>query len=113
MPTSDKPITPPTAGSGDPSRSLADLLPKTEAGQPVTRAEVKPAKLLAALDRLEFTPLDERRQLDLLRAYELVFIRLGEPDAVASARIAAKRPHLTVRHCGVPVDKASDSRTPS
>jgi putative heme-binding domain-containing protein len=34
---------------------------------------------ISALGKLKFDQLDERRQLDLLRAYELSFARLGQP----------------------------------
>ncbi len=47
-------------------------------------------KLLAALDALDFEKLNETQQLDLLRAYSLAFIRLGEPDAATAARIAKR-----------------------
>lgn len=47
-------------------------------------------KLLAALDKLDFAKLSETQQLDLLRAYSLIFIRLGEPDAATAARLASK-----------------------
>ena len=46
--------------------------------------------VLAALDKLEYTPLDERRQLDLVRAYQLTFIRLGEPDDAARQAVLKK-----------------------
>ncbi|HEX3657072.1 MAG TPA: c-type cytochrome [Pirellulales bacterium] len=47
-------------------------------------------QLLAALDRLEFSSLGQFQQLELLRAYELAFIRMGEPEPATGARIAAK-----------------------
>ncbi len=37
-------------------------------------------QLLAALDRLAYTALSETQQLELLRAYQLVFTRLGLPE---------------------------------
>jgi putative heme-binding domain-containing protein len=37
-------------------------------------------QLLAALDRLAYTALSEKQQLELLRAYQLVFTRLGLPE---------------------------------
>jgi len=48
------------------------------------------SKLLGALDRLGFANLDESMRLDLLRAYELVLIRMGEPDKEAAAKLVAK-----------------------
>jgi len=47
-------------------------------------------KLLAALERLELPKLSESRLLDALRAYQLVFIRMGEPDAAKSAELAKR-----------------------
>lgn len=47
-------------------------------------------KLLDALDRLDFGQLQEAQQLDLLRAWSLVFIRMGEPEASRGAELAAK-----------------------
>ncbi len=47
-------------------------------------------KLLAKLAELDFAKLDERQQLDLLRAYQVVFTRTGEPEKVAGATLAAK-----------------------
>src|SRR5262249_7786256 len=37
-------------------------------------------KLITALDRLDFTKVEERQKFDLIRAYSLVFMRMGEPD---------------------------------
>jgi putative heme-binding domain-containing protein len=47
-------------------------------------------KALAALDRLDFGKLPERQQLDLIRAYSLVFTRMGEPDKATASKLAAK-----------------------
>jgi putative heme-binding domain-containing protein len=46
--------------------------------------------LLAALDSLDLNTLDTATKIDLVRAYELALIRLGEPSAEAKARIAAR-----------------------
>jgi putative heme-binding domain-containing protein len=46
--------------------------------------------LLAALDRLDFAALPEAQQLELLRAWQLVCIRMGEPDKDTAARLAKK-----------------------
>jgi putative heme-binding domain-containing protein len=46
--------------------------------------------LLAALGRLELGSLSQSEQLDLLRAYQLVFIRLGEPDDSSRTQLAAR-----------------------
>jgi putative heme-binding domain-containing protein len=47
-------------------------------------------QLLAALDRLDFDKLTEMQQLELLRVYQLIFIRMGEPDASTASRLAKK-----------------------
>ncbi|MBO0697742.1 MAG: c-type cytochrome, partial [Zavarzinella sp.] len=47
-------------------------------------------KLLEALARLDFGRLEERQQLDLIRAYSLVFIRTGEPDKATASNLAAR-----------------------
>lgn len=47
-------------------------------------------KLLAALDRLDLGSLDEAKQLELLRVYQLVFIRMGEPDAANASALVKK-----------------------
>src|SRR5262245_109888 len=51
-------------------------------------------KLIEALGRLDFHKLPARQQLDLIRAYSLVFTRMGEPDkATASKLVAVFDPH--------------------
>lgn len=47
-------------------------------------------RILETLDRLDFGALGEVRQLDLLRVWSLVFIRMGEPAATTAARLAKK-----------------------
>ncbi len=47
-------------------------------------------KLLAKLGALDLPKLDERTQLDLLRAYQLVFTRMGEPDKETAAALLKK-----------------------
>ncbi len=47
-------------------------------------------KILDALGKLDFTKLDQEQQLGLLRAYQLAFIRLGNPDKEACAALAKK-----------------------
>ena len=46
--------------------------------------------LLAALDGIDLSTLDTSTKIDLVRAYELALIRLGEPSADTKARIAAR-----------------------
>ncbi|MFM8706455.1 MAG: heme-binding protein, partial [Planctomycetia bacterium] len=45
--------------------------------------------VLAALDRIDPARLDAAGAIDLIRAYELAMIRLGDPPPVAKASIAA------------------------
>jgi putative heme-binding domain-containing protein len=45
-------------------------------------------RLIAALERLNFGSLPEEQQLELARAWSLVFIRMGAPDSPAAARLA-------------------------
>lgn len=47
-------------------------------------------KLLAALDKLNWSRLSEFQQLELLRAYQLVFIRMGEGEETARSQLVAK-----------------------
>jgi putative heme-binding domain-containing protein len=48
------------------------------------------ANLLAKLGELDPAKFDEAGQLDLLRAYQLVFTRMGEPDKETAAKLVAK-----------------------
>ncbi|MCC6288142.1 MAG: c-type cytochrome [Chitinophagaceae bacterium] len=51
----------------------------------------KPAvknQLIAALTTIDYAALSESQQLDLLRAFELVLLRMGKPDAAMTAKIA-------------------------
>ncbi len=47
-------------------------------------------KLLAALDKLDWTKLSEMQRVELLRVYALAFIRMGEPDAATRQKVIAK-----------------------
>jgi putative heme-binding domain-containing protein len=47
-------------------------------------------KLLAALDAIDIAKLSETQQLELLRAYALTFIRMGQPDAVTGGKLAKR-----------------------
>lgn len=47
-------------------------------------------RLLEALGRLDLAALPEFQGLELLRAYSLAFIRLGEPDAATASRLVAR-----------------------
>ena len=45
-------------------------------------------QLLKSLTGVAYTQLTESQQLDLLRAFELIFTRMGEPDAAAKKMVA-------------------------
>ena len=47
-------------------------------------------RIVNALGNLDFAPLTEEQQLGLLRAYQLAFIRLGNPDKETCAALAKK-----------------------
>jgi len=47
-------------------------------------------KIVSLLGELKFDKLDEEHQLNLLRAYQLAFIRLGNPDEQTCAALAKK-----------------------
>jgi putative heme-binding domain-containing protein len=47
-------------------------------------------KLLAALDQLDWSQLDESQQLELLRAYQLVITRLGLPEEPTRLALGTK-----------------------
>ncbi len=47
-------------------------------------------RMFATLDRIDWNQLTYQDKLDLTRAYQLVMIRLGKPDAAANARLIAK-----------------------
>ncbi len=47
-------------------------------------------KLLATLDRVSFGSLSTDEKLDLVRAYSLVFTRMGAPDDVTRQRLASR-----------------------
>lgn len=45
-------------------------------------------RLIVALERLPFSSLPEEQKLEFLRAWSLVFIRMGRPDDATAARLA-------------------------
>lgn len=47
-------------------------------------------KMLQNLDRIEWNSLNHGQQIELLRAYALTFIRLGQPDAATRQRMIGK-----------------------
>jgi len=75
-------------------RALAEQEPQTLITAAVAFArQGDPAlegSLLGALDRIEFAKLTETQQLELLRAWSLIFMRLGKPDQATAAQLVAK-----------------------
>ncbi len=83
----------------DPRRSVAAMvaLARVNGTDEFFRNESDPApdralqaRMIAALDRIDWHGLSYEEQLDLLRAYSLTFIRLGRPDVETTARLVAK-----------------------
>jgi putative heme-binding domain-containing protein len=55
-------------------------------------------RILAALDRIDWDPLDPAGRLDLLRVYQVVLNRFGRPDDASAARIIRRLdPHYPAR----------------
>ncbi len=69
----------------NPTAAITGAIAVARQAEPTAQAEV-----LAALDQIDPTSLDPAGQLDLVRAYELTLIRLGEPPAAVKASLAAK-----------------------
>lgn len=72
--------------------ALADPRGRINAALAVARQADPSARdaVLAALDSIDVKTLDTAGTIDLVRAYELALIRLGDPPAAAKARIAAR-----------------------
>lgn len=69
----------------DPQASITALVALARQGDKALEGQA-----LAALDRIKLASLPEPQKLELLRAYQLVFIRMGEPDGTTAKRLAAK-----------------------
>jgi hypothetical protein len=92
----------------DPRRSVAAIvaLARVAGRDDYHRTAADPApdkalqrRMIASLDRVDWNGLNYQEKLDLLRAYSLVFTRLGEPDAETAARLAAKfDPYLPAQY---------------
>jgi putative heme-binding domain-containing protein len=72
--------------------ALADPRGRIQAAIGVARQADASARdsVLAALDAIDPATLDTAGTIDLVRAYELALVRLGDPTAAAKARIAAR-----------------------
>ena len=62
-------------GSTNPEVVITGCVGLARQGEPVLQP-----RLIAALGKFDFAKLNERQQLSLLRAYQLAFIRQGQPD---------------------------------
>lgn len=71
--------------AGEPEAVITAVVGLARQADPVARP-----KLLAALGKIDPAKLNEGKQLELLRAYELTFIRLGLPDDAEQQTLAAK-----------------------
>lgn len=69
----------------EPEKLISGAVALARQGEPALRP-----RLVEALDRLDFAKLNEANQLDLLRAYALVFMRMGEPDKDTVTKLAKK-----------------------
>jgi putative heme-binding domain-containing protein len=76
----------------DKALAMADPRPRIAAAIAVSRQAEPSAQVpvLAALDAIAPASLDAAGKIDLVRAYELALIRLGDPSAEAKARIGAR-----------------------
>jgi hypothetical protein len=62
----------------------------TPTGTPPTRNPALQARMLASLNRIAIEPLSYQDKLDLMRAYQLVMIRLGRPSNDDAQRLIAR-----------------------
>lgn len=84
----------------DPRRSIAAIAALARASgrdvysTPPTMAPTRDAalskRMVAALNRIDWDTLPFQDKLDLMRAYQLVFIRLGPPDAEDAQRLIVR-----------------------
>ena len=72
-------------GSTDPDTVILGAVAVARQGEKVDQPRV-----LQALGGVEFSPLDLRGRLDLVRAYQLALVRLGEPDEAGRSAALAK-----------------------
>jgi putative heme-binding domain-containing protein len=70
---------------GDPRGRIVAAIAVARQAEPAAQPAV-----LAALDGIVLAQLDTPSRIDLVRAYELALVRLGEPSADAKARIATR-----------------------
>ena len=71
------------------ARATGRDVPHRKADGPQPNAALQ-ARMFDALDRLDWSKLDARQRLDLLRAYSLALTRHGRPDAARSRALGVK-----------------------
>ena len=77
----------------DPERAILGIVALARQGS----ADLK-SKAIATLLKINYDKLPESQQFDLLRAFELVFLRMGAPDAADKAKIVAYlNPHYPAK----------------
>ena len=68
----------------DPITLIQSTIALARRGNPAVKAQA-----IKSLTNINFTQLTESQQLDLLRAFELVFTRMGEPDAASKKLVGS------------------------
>ncbi|MDF7816635.1 c-type cytochrome [Runella sp. MFBS21] len=68
----------------DPITSINAIIALARQGKPENKSA-----MIKSLLNVNFKSLSESQQLDILRAFELIFLRTGQPDATQNAQIAA------------------------
>jgi len=72
-------------GESNAQSALTALLGLTRVGDKALQP-----KILAALEKLDWAALSHSQKLELLRVYQLAFLRMGQPDTATAQKIAAR-----------------------
>ena len=77
----------------DPQRATQAIVALARQGT----ADLK-SKAISTLLKINYAQLPESQQFDMLRAFELIFLRMGEPDAADKAKVVAYlNPHYPAK----------------
>ena len=68
----------------DPVASINAMIGLARQGKPELKENI-----LTSLLNIKFSTLSESQRIDILRAFELVFVRMGEPGATSKAKVIA------------------------
>ena len=68
----------------DPQRATQAIVALARQGSPDLKS-----KAIGTLLKINYTQLPESQQFDMLRAFELIFLRMGAPDAADKAKVVA------------------------